>query len=235
MADSAKLWWLWRKRSDRVLVRSLPQFSLAFLCAVGSIAASISSSYVVSSSDLEVLVSSPLCGHVNSSQPINAFRAQSNAIRSIAAPYAQGCYRNTTVLPVRCQAFVRPYIAFTSEKVACPFNATFCMGSESDNHPAVAVDSGLIDLNDGFGLNLPKRDRVSYRRRTTCTVLPVVDRTSILNASDFPARLQSHDAFPGEQVMLFHDGEHPSLGDWKNTTMFLSLVRANMSSSFGLT
>jgi hypothetical protein len=76
MADSAKLWWLWKKRSNRVLLRSLPQFLLAFLCAVGSIAASISSSYVVSSSELKVLVSSPSCGHVNSSQPINALRTE---------------------------------------------------------------------------------------------------------------------------------------------------------------
>jgi hypothetical protein len=127
MADSAKLWWLWKKRSDRVLLRSLPQFLLAFLCAVGSIAASISSSYVVSSSELKVLVSSPSCGHVNSSQPINALRAQSDAIRSVAAPYAQECYHDSTLLPTRCQAFVRPYIPFTSQKVACPFNTIFCV------------------------------------------------------------------------------------------------------------
>jgi hypothetical protein len=35
--------------------------------------------------------------------------------------------------------------------------------------------------------------------------------------------------------MLFHYGEHPTLGDWKNTILFLSLLRANMSSPFGLT
>jgi hypothetical protein len=66
-------------------------------------------------------------------------------------------------------------------------------------------------------------------------VLPLENRTSVLNASDFPERLQSHDAFPREQVMLFHYGEHPTLGDWKNTILFLSLLRANMSSPFGLT
>ena len=52
MADSVKLWWAWRNRTDRTFIRSMAPLVLAFLCTVGSIAASIASSYVVDSTSL---------------------------------------------------------------------------------------------------------------------------------------------------------------------------------------
>jgi hypothetical protein len=196
MAESAKLWWSWRRRNDKVMLRSMTQFLLATACTFGFIAASISSSFVVNSSDLEVLVESSSCGHVDYALPLDAYRAQVAAIRAISLPYAQECYRNQTILPARCKAYVRPSISFTSEKVPCPYDTSFCLTNSSKTQQAFAVDSGLVDLNSGFGLNLPRRDRVSYRRRTTCAVLPLAGHTTVINASDFPKGLLEHDALP---------------------------------------
>lgn len=233
MADSAKLWWSWRKRNDRVLARSLTQFLLATLCTAGFVVAGIFSSYVVESSDLEVLVNSPLCGRINSSLLTSAERIQTSEIRSLALPYTQECYHNQTMVPARCKAFVRPSIPLRNERVPCPFAAEFCVG-EKDVLPAVAFDSGLVDLNKGFGMNLPEKDRVKYRRRTTCSVLPVAGRTSVKNGSDLPSWLINRAAFPGEQFMLLHYGNQTRLPDWKNTTVLFSLMNVEMSTIYSI-
>jgi hypothetical protein len=236
VAESTKLWWSWRKRNNRVLVRSLTPFLLASFCTVGFIAASITSSFVVNNSDLEVLVHSPFCGHLNSSMPINAARVQLAAIRAVSGAYAEDCYQNFTILPARCKAYVKPRINYTIARVPCPFNTEFCtdVGHGLESTPAVAVDSGLVELNRGFGLNLPPKDRVSYRRKTTCSVLQLAGRTSIINASDFPPSLRTRDTYPEEELMLLHLGDRPQFGDWKNVTTFASLLTINVTKGYNV-
>ncbi|KAF2826710.1 hypothetical protein CC86DRAFT_349711 [Ophiobolus disseminans] len=233
MADSAKLWWSWRKRNDRVLARSLTQFLLATLCTAGFLVAGIFSSYVVETSDLEVLVSSPLCGRINRTLPTDAERIQIGDIHSLAVPYSQECYHNQSILPARCKAFVRPNIPINSEMVSCPFAADFCVGQKG-GLPAVAIDSGLVDLNKGFGMNLPRKDGVKYRRRTTCSVLPIAGRTTVKNGSDLPRFLVNRDTFPGEQFVLLHYGNQTALPDWKNITVLFSLMNTEMSTIFSI-
>jgi hypothetical protein len=232
MAETAKLWWYWRKRNDKVLTRSLIQFFLAIFCMVGFLVASITSSFVVSTSDLEVLVRSPLCGVVSYSTPPELVYNHITAISAISTPYAEECYRNQTVLPARCKAFVQPRISFTTERAACPFDIKFCTLSRTGNIFAIALDSDLVDLNAAFGLNLPKKDEVRYRRRTICTVLPLEGRTSIVDARDFPDALQATPDIPGEQLLIAHYGERPVFGEWRNTTTFYSLLRGNTSARF---
>lgn len=47
---------------------------------------------------------------------------------------------------------------------------------------AIAFDSGLIDVNDAFGLNLQDTDRLRFRRRDVCAIVPTEGHTRI--ASD---------------------------------------------------
>jgi hypothetical protein len=232
MAESAKLWWCWRKRNERVLMRCLVQFLLAASCTIGFLVAGIASSFVVSSSDLEVLVRSPLCGTVDLSSPGDVSRNYIAAVITSSVPYAEECYQNQTLLPARCKAYVHPRVSFTTEDAACPFDQEFCKKNTSAANSVIAVDSGLVDLNDGFGFNLPNTDRVSYRRRTTCAILPLEGHTSIVNASDFPDTLQQKHDLPGEQLILLHYGDRASLGEWKNETAFLSLSRGDYSNRF---
>jgi hypothetical protein len=235
MAESTKLWWCWRRRGERVFLRSLVQFLLAASCTIGFIVASIASSFVVNSSDLEVLVRSSLCGTVYFSASVDASRNYIAAVKTASVPYAEECYQNQTIPTARCKAYVHPRISFTTEETACPFDQSFCTVNISTTSAAITLDSGLVDLNNGFGFNFPEKDRIRYRRKTTCSVLQLDGRTSIVNASDFPDALQSNPDSPGEQLLLTHFGERQNLGEWKNTTMFLSLWQGNFSSRLGVT
>ena len=236
MADSVKLWWFWRQRSNRALTRSLVQFLLGALCTIGFVVASIFSSYVVTTSDLEVLVDSPLCGRVNRSLPLDNIRMQDATLRSFSTPYAQECYHSQTILPARCRAFVRPSVPFTVERVPCPFDTEYCTEEDSNTLPAIALDSGSIDLNEGFGMNLPRTERVSYRRRTTCAVLPLSGHITVLNASDVPDYFwgENRARYPEEQAVILHYGERPNLGAWKNITVLYSLLKTNVSKSYNV-
>jgi hypothetical protein len=234
MADSVKLWWVWRKRNKRAMVRSLFQFSLAFLCSIGILAVSIFSSYVVTTTDLEVLVNSPSCGFVNDTLSTDAERSWVSAITSNSAPYAKECYQNRTVNSAVCKEYVRPSIPFETQHAACPFSTEFCQTVNGNASEAVAFDSGVINLNHGFGLNLAKHDEVGYRRRTTCAVLPLAGHATHTNASDIPDAIWGRKTYPGEEAFQVHYGDRPALGESKNATFFTSLLGANMSAGFFL-
>lgn len=234
MADSVKLWWLWRRRNTGVLTRSLSQFLLATLCTIGSIAASITSSFIVSNSDLEILVKSPYCGHINDSVPVSTKHTEIAAIRAVSTLYAHECYQNSTLLSARCRAFIQPRINYTIQRVMCPFDNEFCTEAGAKESPAVAIDSGLVDLNQGFGLNLALKDRVSYRRRTVCSVIPLEGHTTVINASDFPVRFRYFDIYPGEEYMLFHLGNRTAFEGWKSVSAYGSLLNVNMSRRYAV-
>ena len=230
MADSAKLWWVWRNKTDRVLSRILPSFSVALLCTIGSLTASISSSYIMESTDLEVLVSSSSCGRINMSDiSVAPYVGYWTTVGALAKSYAEECYGNNTVLPERCRAFISPTVSVTVNRTTCPFSPEFCIDTGSGQQNAIALDSGLVDLNDGFGLNLPQKDRVKFRKRTTCGILPVAGHTSIINATTLPKALRRAGAepMPGEELMLYHWSKRPSLGNLANITTFVSLLDAN--------
>jgi hypothetical protein len=232
MADYVKLWWSWRRRSRRTLTRSLFHFLLTAMCAVGFVAVSILTSSIVTTTDLEVLVRSHLCGSYNTGITTNLQRSLVATLQSIAIPYGQECYGSNTILPARCKAFIRPSIPFRTEGAQCPFTPEFCTETEGGFSPAVAFDSGLIDLNDGFGFNLPSHDRVSYRRRSTCTVLPLAGHATVSNASDIPFEIWQRNTFPGEEAFRLHYGDRPALGKFRNLTFFKSLLDANMTEGF---
>lgn len=234
MADSIKLWWLWRKHNEKVLLRSITQFSVAACCAVGFVAASISSSFVVTSSDLEVLVRSPSCGFVDDNNaPRNEALSYGTAIRAASVPYAEECYGSSTSSS-RCRVFIRPSIAFQSQKrVPCPFQSDLCVDPGDGLLPAYSLDSGLVDVNDGLGLNLPNHERVYYRKRTTCAVLPLDGYTTTIDAEDFPSDLLNP-LIPKDknQLLLFHYGDRPNLGEWRNTSTLLNLAGMNETGTF---
>jgi hypothetical protein len=231
MADATKLWWSWRRATSNALVRSLTQFAFATLCTLAFLSASIFSSYIVSSSDIEVLVSSHSCGPINPKIPLNPWRVHVAALSSIATSYAQECYQEQKILPARCKTFVRPNIPFTVQNSSCPFASEVCIGNVS----AVSMDSGLVDLNDGFGLNLPDSERVSYGRKTTCAVLSLPGHTSIVDATAFSKELLDRSPFPGEQIEIMSYGTSAANPTgWENVTVFSSLLGAKFQHTYVL-
>ncbi|KAJ4298081.1 hypothetical protein N0V90_005980 [Kalmusia sp. IMI 367209] len=97
--------------------------------------------------------------------------------------------------------------------------------------PAIAFDSGLVDLNDAFGLNAKDSDRVLFRRRTTCSILSLENRTEIVNASDVPfSTFAGRDALPNEEVTQYHYGKFSD--EAPNTPTFIhSFVTGNITRS----
>ncbi|KAF2877339.1 hypothetical protein BDV95DRAFT_143204 [Massariosphaeria phaeospora] len=220
LTDFIKLWWSWRHRSNHSFTRSLPVFALAVFFVAATIATSLLSSFVISTTNLEVLVSSPFCGSVNGSD-MSETRSYSSSFGLNADTYAQQCYQNGT-LPTLCNIFTRPKVPFTAERVACPF-ANLCEGGD-----ALHLDSGLLDVSDTFGINLPSEDRVQLRRTATCAVLSLDGRTEVRPASELDQSVRWRPLLPGEEV-LYLDYGHQTDETNLNWTKVVHLSRSNVT------
>jgi hypothetical protein len=236
MADYVKLWWSWRNRSDKAFVRSVLYWLLAFLFTVSTVLVSIASSFVVSNNTIEALVNSEFCGFLN--VELNGNHPTWSAIDSgylsdiypLTRRLVDDCYLNSESIPALCNTLALPKIPTTQERVACPFDSTICVGD--DDKPAISLDSGLLDLNQAFGLNLPEKDRVKLRKRTTCAVLPYENHTTVINVTDYPPF--AGQPLPGEQVRLYQYATMigQDADKWANATFYQSLMKGNVSEEF---
>lgn len=218
MADSLKLWLAWRRVSEHTLARSLLYTSTALIFALGSLAVSTLSSYVVSSSNLEVLVQSPYCGMLN--WTANNWENYKAVSEEASESYASSCYRNGS-LPSQCNVFIRPNIPFTTKEVDCPFKEKICASS------AISLDSGLLDLNNAFGTNFEDPDRIQYRRKSTCAVLSLDGYTMVRNGSIHEV-LYDRPVFPGEEFVHYQYGVRRNSG----YPHIQSLLTANTSRDY---
>ncbi|KAF2470133.1 uncharacterized protein BDR25DRAFT_370147 [Lindgomyces ingoldianus] len=239
VVDSIKLWWMWRRRTTRVLARSLIYVLLGGLFSVGMVVVGVFSSFVVTTSNIPVLVSSPFCGPLdvdpsgeNLIASLVGLRSFYTSVRGVTKPYVDGCYQNTTTeLPARCrQVFIRPNIPLSQERVKCPFSSDICLDLGGDM-TAVQLDSGLVDLNEAFGMNMASADRVQFRKRTTCSVLKTDGRTSLVNASGIPPPLFPY--LPNEQLLLLHYGNRRTGQRLVNASFSHSLLAANTTKNYG--
>jgi hypothetical protein len=221
MADALKLWWVWRKKAERPFLRSTLLVILALLFTIATVAASIFSSLVVDNGTIDVLVKSPLCGRINSTG--TAWRSYSINFDRSATSYAASCYKNSS-LPPSCSVFMRPNIPLTVQDAPCPFlNTTWC-----DTKEAVSVDSGLLDVGKTFGLNLAAKDRVQYRKKTTCTVLPIKGAYDVIDLKNLPSfRKLGRPALPNEQAVVLYYG--PTFGIIPKASYIASLTMSNIS------
>lgn len=228
MADSLKLMFKWKStKTKRTTRHLLPQTVAGFLFTVGAIAASIFSSLVVKNSSLEVLVSSPFCGPLLKTEGHEFIsEVYTGQVHATSQRYVQECYQNKTDLPARCNnIFTRPNVQSSMEIVPCPFSPEMC------SSPSLAFDSGLQDVNDAFGFNLPENDRVKYRKRTTCSILSLQNRTRtvMLNESEFPTHIFGRAPRPQEELLLFYFGIREDIPEWENVTYIMSWLEANVT------
>ncbi|KAJ4363717.1 hypothetical protein N0V95_001032 [Ascochyta clinopodiicola] len=167
MTDTIKLWWAWRSKAKRPLLRSLVLLLAALLFVAFSGAASVFSSLVVDSRNLVVLVDSLDCGWA-STQRIFAGEYV-YPVKAASTPYASQCYNATTIngtLPAACNVLVQRELPFQTRHVPCPLGKEVCQ----DTH-GIEFDTGLIDVGPAFGLDLSSSDRVQFRKKTTCGIL----------------------------------------------------------------
>ncbi|KAB2107082.1 hypothetical protein AG0111_0g5246 [Alternaria gaisen] len=195
VAEALKLWWAWRKNTNRPFLRSMVLVLVAMLFTAVTVAASVFSSFVVDSGSIEVLVDSPLCGRINGTG--TAWRTYITTLIANAPVYAGACYRNGS-LPALCNdAFTNVNIPLTVGSTPCPFNETMC-GTKN----AVTVDSGLVDVGKMFGLNLAAKDRVMFRKKVSCTVLPSEGSYEVFDLELIPSLVPADRfIFPGEQIL----------------------------------
>lgn len=218
MADSVKLWLAWRGASDRALTSCLTYIITGLVFAMGSLAVSIFSSTMVSTSNIEVLVESPHCGLFIGGAGSNGYFSP---VTAASYSYASDCYR-TGSLPSQCNTLLRPNVPFATRFTQCPFDASICAS------PAVSFDSGLIDLNDAFGLNLDEADRIRYRRKTTCAILSLDGYTKVRNGRPADSGALGRELFPGEEVIDYMYGTFTRVG----APLSQSLVNSNISETY---
>jgi len=174
MIGFAQILWAWRGKAHRSFLRTMPMLLLAVICSTGFGVAGIFSSHIATASQNEVLISSPNCGIVNSSSSrvsLDSYRYNQQpwwTRRSLkAANYASQCYGNSSALGV-CNTFVRPKLPKIVERNAnCPFQDSLCMNKTGN----LMLDSGYLNSNDHFGLNVPEKYRFLYRQLYQCAPL----------------------------------------------------------------
>lgn len=233
LTDSIKLFFAWRGTTStkKALTQTWLQFIFALVFALGSIAASIFSSFVVDSTNLEVLVKSPYCGLIGTGLTAGGYVSESYSAKVLddAIRYADDCYQLDDIVPSRCNIFPRPRVPLTTESVSCPFAEGMCTS------PALAFDSGILDFNEHFGLNLADKDRMKLRKRTICAALSQEGRTSVAKASDMPSGLLGRPPLPEEELMNYHYGVRANDDSpWANGTWGISLASNNLSREFSV-
>lgn len=233
LTDFAKMWWAWRSTdapAPSLWRRSLPLMSLATLFIAATVATGIFSSYIVDSSNIDIVVDSPFCGTLERTHStMNLIGNYTPPIKRLAQEISDECYQNDEPTSARCRIYPRTQITFGAEKTDCPWEPPMC---DRPGQNAISVDSGLLHLNSGFGLNLPWEHPVHFRRKDVCSVLPLENRTSIIPATAFP--FYSRPPLPQEELLLISLGNFSSHGEWSNVSFASSLTRANTTDEFGI-
>ncbi|KAF2736964.1 hypothetical protein EJ04DRAFT_562032 [Polyplosphaeria fusca] len=182
IADTVKLYWVWRGKVQQPLSRSMLPLLAGIFFAFAALAGGIFSSYVVDTTNLAILVDSPLCAMINLTalnNGGNGIDTLSSNLQGIIDTYSRNCYINTTYSPAQCRnVFIKPKIPFAVDAAPCPWNSSMC---STDALPAMSMDSGLLDVNKYFGLNVEGKDGVKFRRKTTCNVLPIQGHMFVRN------------------------------------------------------
>jgi hypothetical protein len=116
--DWLKLWWAWKGDRRRPYVRSplLAILSLGFIST--TIIVSIFAAFVISNSDVQVLVDSPYCGPFRlDNEDLNIYVVR---VESTGRVYAEACYQDFSgeAIPEACRVNIQPNIPFTNERVA---------------------------------------------------------------------------------------------------------------------
>ena len=150
-------------------------------------------------------------------------------VAAVGRTYAENCYHplNSSQSSESCEIFTTLRIDLSEQRGECPFNQSICAKIE---RPGLVIDSNLVDLNTGFGMNLPRRDRMRYRRKATCSVLNMTNRYTVVDRMD--KFIMGRDLYPKEELVLVHLGNGSNkLEEYRNITTIVSLLGSNMTKS----
>jgi hypothetical protein len=223
-----KLWWTWRGKSNHAFARTWILALLSVIFTASTVAVGIFVSYVISTTNVEVLVKSPFCGPLDMDRYISSTGTTGLdqylvALGADSRPYSKDCYQDVTSKPAQCSIYISSSIASIKTREDCPW-ANMC---KNITQPGISMDSGLIDVNHGFGLNLLARDAVRFRRKNTCAFLETEGRYVIQNTSFGPTIQIRFE----EKVKLFFGGNKV---DGHNYTFRASYLSANLTFNYDM-
>ena len=202
----------WRtQRTVKSYRRSIPLVSFTLLHFCFFTTAGIFSSKILDAGD-EVLSRSPFCGVYNltylaslgttgavekPNHLVSEFNANAQALFQQSQQYVQFCSNSGAA----CRGLPQQKLPWNwTEGSQCPFEPPVC---SPDLQKSIVIDTGLISSNRHLGLNAPERDRIQYRKVTTCTVLN--DAKYISDWKDIPATAKS----PAKRVVDAYYGFNP--------------------------
>lgn len=180
----------WRGESCRSSKRIGPIFLVASTIFLLFAAAGIFVAEVASKSYQDVLVlANPLyCGYLSfgtqgAVDPVtgvltreNNERRYARNLRKVSRQYATSWYDASALGAKTSSDFSSTTLPFIGSEVPCPFigGNTTCLGSNrTRDAPAWQVDTGELNSHVHFGMNAPKSERITWRKKTTCAVVDV--------------------------------------------------------------
>ena len=166
--------WAWRSKIPNSVTRSLPLTLVALVLWIAFLLAAILSAAASTSQGDEVLISSPYCGHLNFASTnlttvTNFYTDYETKSISDSVSYARSCYPSdgTGRTWQDCSTFPVPRLPTTQRNTSCPFDMGIC------TTPAIQLDTGLMDSDLVFGINAPPKNRIRFRKVTTCAPIEV--------------------------------------------------------------
>ncbi|ERF76832.1 hypothetical protein EPUS_09499 [Endocarpon pusillum Z07020] len=179
-----QLTYFWRRLAKQSSWRSIPLPLLALTNVMGFAVASILSSEVTRAAGNEVLIRSGNCGNwtLESDTPNLVFNVYKKTLNDTitAATYARACYGIESNTPL-CGRYKKQQISYTvNQNETCPFKSGLCLKST----PALSMDTGNISSHYHLGINTRKKDRIVFRRKTTCAPIASKGYITSFNYTD---------------------------------------------------
>ena len=212
----------------------MPLVLLALLNLSLFFAAGILVAEVTRTPGSDVLVRSPNCGNwtLNTTELILGFHTKTLNDTVSAATYARACYAGPSNV-LECNQYPVQSLPYSkTENVSCPFADGMCL----KNSPAIAFDTGNISSHDHFGINAQMKDRIIYRRTTTCAPIISAGFQTSMNYTDaVNASLGEFRGMDGDVMDFFNYGPKSYKGEPRsNFTIAYNRRRAFMGTAYEL-
>lgn len=181
-----KIAWARRGTSTPILLRALPLVAVSTMYLSALAVASLLSSRAIVGNN-EVLIRGTTCGwqgeypatgdlqSPRDYATADALIVSSRSSLQKSAAYVESCYGNDTD-SASCGSYVKDNVVSAIDfNAPCPFAVKLCAAS------AISIDSGLLDSDRHLGVNSHTKERVSFRKVTTCSPFSAQNYTVLTN------------------------------------------------------
>jgi hypothetical protein len=149
----------------KAIGRSLPLAILAILNILLFSVSGLFTSYITKTAGKSTIIVGPGCGGFTYDTSDSIMNSKSLQDTYEAATYVRQCYQGSPS-GLMCGTYARPSIPFTTnQNASCPFASELCAYNDRS---AFEMDTGLLDSQTDFGINARPKDRIKFRRVTTC-------------------------------------------------------------------